>query len=446
MRRVVALLLISVALVAAGTPAANAGSPSSVVPVCKANATPGFSSSCVVGARGPGGGVIFYDAGRLEWWGRYLEALPLPKLRGTRWSDTTRSQESLYSGDSATVQRQRIDAKAIGMGAINTALIVAQSGPGNYAAARAASFKKNGLSDWFLPSKDELNALYDFKAITGNRVISSGTQWSSTEAWKNIAWYQLFRDGTQFSDSYLLASKGGNKARRKNIQYPGTSYPGQPYEVTAVRAFPQGTGVVPATSFPRLTGNTCTNSGPCAVGDIGPAGGVVFYDAGSRKPWGRYLEVSPKEAERIGWPWRKKGYKAQIDRIYDESGKPSRIKRVESKAIGMGKANTMQIVKRYGKGKYAARHAYDYVLNGYDDWFLPSADELDVMYNVLYAVEKPLVSFAPTYYWSSSEYDLYNAWTVLFRSGQRFDREGWFTEKDTGLPNAMRVRPIRAFG
>lgn len=426
-------------------PASAKSSPSSVRPVCKSSAGPS-ASSCVVGARGPGGGVIFYDAGRLEWWGRYLEAVTLPKDAGTPWSLRERSQESLYSGDAATVQRRRIDAKSIGMGAVNTALIVAQSGPGRYAAARAASYKKNGLSDWFLPSKDELNALYTFKALTGNPSISSGTQWSSTEAGKNIAWYQLFRDGTQFSDSYLLAAKGGNKARRKNIQYPGTTYPGKYYEVTAVRAFPVGTGIVPATSFPKLTGNSCTNDGPCSVGDVGPAGGVVFYDAGMRKSWGRYLEVSPKVAERVGWPWRKPRYKPQVDRIYDESDKPSRIKRVESKAIGMGKSNTNQIVREYGRGRYAARYAYNYSLNGYDDWFLPSADELDVMYNVLYAVEEPLSAFAPTYYWSSSEYDLYNAWTVLFRSGQRFDREGWFTAEDTGLPNAIRLRPIRAFG
>ncbi|MFZ9697575.1 MAG: hypothetical protein ACO3C5_08080 [Ilumatobacteraceae bacterium] len=434
-------------------------------PVCKSSAAPidqstildsllaannGAVSGCGVGSRGPGGGVVFYDAGGLKWWGRYLEAVVLSSQSNTTWSSRSNSQTSLYTGDAATVQRQRVDAKAIGMGRINTELIVQQSGPGVYAAIRAAKYRRNGLDDWFLPSKDELNALYDYKALSYGKAsvanLAEGTFWSSTEAWKNIAWYQIFNDGTQFSDSYILASKGGNKGRTSNIQYPGTSYPGRPYQVVAVRAFPQGTGEVPVTSFPKLTGNSCTNEGPCAVGDIGPAGGVVFYDAGRSMSWGRYLEVSPKEAEKIGWPWRKPGYSPESDRIYDEKGEPSRIKRVRSKAVGMGWSNTRAIVNEYGRGKYAARAAWDYTANGYDDWFLPSADELELMYNVLYAVEKPLIAFAPTYYWSSSEYDLKNAWTVLFRSGQRFDREGWFTTKDTGKPNAMRVRPIRAFG
>lgn len=448
MKRFLPALAIAGSLFASGLStgvAQRAGASS--LPVCASSVNPNRTTSCTIGARGPGGGVIFYDAGKLEWWGRYLEAMPMPLTTGIPWSTQGNSQVSIYDGDAATVQRLRVDAKAIGMGAVNTKRIVEKFGNGQYAAARASLYVKGGLDDWFIPSKDELNAFYNYKA-THNVALDfpTGPVWSSTEAWKNIAWYQLFQDGTQFSDSYILASKGGNKGRLANIKYPGTGFESKPYRMVAVRAFPTGTGLVPPTTFPKLTGNTCTNAGPCVVGDIGPAGGVVFYDAGERKTWGRYLEVSPKTAEKIGWPWRKPGYSPEGDRIYDETVEPSRIKRVKSKYIGMGAANTRAIVNEYGAGRYAARAAWDYEINGYDDWFLPSADELDVMYNVLYAVEEPLIGFAPTYYWSSSEYDLKNAWTVLFRSGQRFDREGWFTAKDTGKPNAMRVRPIRAFG
>ena len=447
-RRLVLPFVLGLVVAGGGVSAsARKAAPESSASVCASVANPNLSTGCATGSLGPGRGIIFYDAGKLEWWGRYLEAVVLPSQSGTKWSNSGQSQNSLYSGDSATVQRQRIDAKAIGMGLVNTELIIKQSGPGVYAAMRAAKFTRQGYDDWYLPSKDELNAFYNFRATkTGSVVPIDGPVWSSTEAWKNIAWYQLFQDGTQFSDSYILASKGGNKNRVTNIKYPGTDFPSLPYNVVAIRAFPQGTGIVPNTSDPKLTGNSCTNEGPCVVGDVGPAGGVVFYDAGRSMPWGRYLEVSPKEAEKIGWPWRKPGYSPEGDRIYDESKEPSRIKRVRSKFIGQGAANTLAIVEKYGPGKYAARAAWDYEVNGFGDWFLPSADELDVMYNTLYAVEEPLIGFAPTYYWSSSEYNLKNAWTVLFRSGQRFDREGWFTSKDTGKPNAMRVRPIRAFG
>ena len=400
--------------------------------------------TCRVGDVGPGGGRIFYDAGSVQWWGRYLEARHLDVL-GVPWSN--RPQDALYEGEAATVLRRRIDAKAIGMGAVNTARIVAQSGFGRYAAYIADRSTAGGKRDWFLPSKDELNALYNYRAVRGLAALPDGPYWSSTEAGRNIAWYQLFQDGTQFSDSYLLAATTGNKVRSRNIKYPGTTFPSMRYQLVAVRAFPAGTGVEPPTTFPMLTGKACTDSGPCAVGDIGPAGGVVFYAAANRQPWGRYLEVSPRETEITGWPWRKPGYDATGNPVYrDSAAGLARIKRVLSKAIGMGEVNTTLVARHYGRGHYAAWYAYTLKFNGYDDWFLPSADELDLMYNRLYAATPPLIGFAPTYYWTSSEYNLHNAWTQLFRSGQQFDREGWFTSKETGMPNAMRVRPIRAFG
>lgn len=438
-----AFALVSIAFIAVNMAAVNAdaapvAASASVSTSCK------NGGDCRVGDVGPGGGVVFYDAGSVKWWGRYLEARHLDTV-GVPWS--LRSQEAVFEGDASTVLRRRVDAKAIGMGAVNTMRIVAQSGSGKYAASIVDRAVLGGRGDWFLPSKDELNALYNYRAIRGMASVPDGPYWSSTEAGRNIAWYQLFQDGTQFSDSYLLAATTGNKVRNRNIKYPGTTFPSLKYGVIAVRAFPAGSGVEPDTSLPALTGNTCTDTGPCAVGDIGPAGGVVFYAAANRQSWGRYLEVSPRTAEVIGWPWRKPGYDAVGNPVYrDAKQRSARVARVLSKAVGMGEANTNTVARHYGKGRYAAWYAYTLNVNGYDDWFLPSADELDLMYNRLYAVAEPLIGFAPTYYWSSSEYNLHNAWTVLFRSGQRFDREGWFTTKDTGEPNAMRARPIRAFG
>ena len=91
--------------------------------------------------------MIFYDAGKLEWWGRYLEAVPMPLTTGIPWSTLGNSQVSIYDGDAATVQRLRVDAKAIGMGAVNTKRIVEKFGNGQYAAARASLYVKGGFDD-----------------------------------------------------------------------------------------------------------------------------------------------------------------------------------------------------------------------------------------------------------------------------------------------------------
>jgi len=75
-------------------------------------------------------------------------------------------------------------------------------------------------------------------------------------------------------------------------------------------------------------------------------------------------------------------------------------------AVGTGLANTNKIIRRQGAGSFAARLASKLVLNGYDDWFLPSKDELHLMYtNIGQGAAAPfnLGKFASSPYWSSSE-------------------------------------------
>jgi hypothetical protein len=103
-------------------------------------------------------------------------------------------------------------------------------------------------------------------------------------------------------------------------------------------------------------------------------------------------------------------------------------------AIGTGKANTSTIVTTIGVGSYAAKICDDLVLNGYDDWFLPSKDELDTLYK-----QRNMVGgFAHSYYWSSSESSASSAWTQDFMSGIQ-------DSGPTKLSNDLNVRAIRAF-
>ena len=400
------------------------------------------SGPCSVGDIGPGGGVVFYDAGSVQWWGRYLEARVIAKGRGVPWS--LGEPRALYThDDSKTLRRIRMDAKKIGMGWENTKAIVQANGAGPYAAKFLYDLAIGGRRDWFLPSKDELNELYRFRAMRGRPRMDTGPYWTSTEASNNFAWYQMFQDGTMFTDENGVGRIDSNKDTRRQPTHTGSSFPSQRYRLVAVRAFPRGTKIVPLTSNPLLTGNTCSATGPCAVGDIGPGGGVVFYDAGKVRTWGRYLEAAPASVEVRGLPWKKLSVDDRLRPVYrDTATRTARIARVISKEIGMGQANTKTIVSTYRRGSYAARYAHDLVVNGHDDWFLPSADELDVMFNVLQTSREPMDTFAPRFYWSSSEYDYNNAWTQSMKSGQQFDREKWLSSPQ----DALWVRPIRAFG
>jgi hypothetical protein len=101
-------------------------------------------------------------------------------------------------------------------------------------------------------------------------------------------------------------------------------------------------------------------------------------------------------------------------------------------AIGTGQANTTAIVIVQGAGSYAAQLCNDLTEGGYNDWFLPSKDELDKLYINRVAIG----GFAGGYFWSSSESYAKYAWAQGLGSGDQSNNH----KASTG-----RVRAVRAF-
>jgi hypothetical protein len=97
---------------------------------------------------------------------------------------------------------------AIGTGKSNTTKIVQAQGNSSYAAKLCDDLVLNGYSDWFLPSKDELNLLYINRDVIGGFTNSNVRYWSSTEHDKDRAWYQHFNDGG-WQDIYKKVTSGG---------------------------------------------------------------------------------------------------------------------------------------------------------------------------------------------------------------------------------------------
>ena len=89
---------------------------------------------------------------------------------------------------------------AIGAGSTNTDHIIAQNGGGStYAAGLARACSDGGYSDWYLPSKDELNKLYLNQSAVGG--FAAGWYWSSSEFAASYAWYQDFSSGYQWGNA-----------------------------------------------------------------------------------------------------------------------------------------------------------------------------------------------------------------------------------------------------
>jgi len=92
---------------------------------------------------------------------------------------------------------------AIGDGAANTAAILTGCGDSPIAAELASNYAGGGCTDWFLPSRDELNQLYLQRAVVGG--FASTGYWSSSEFGAIHAWLKDFNSGNQGSFSKLGA-------------------------------------------------------------------------------------------------------------------------------------------------------------------------------------------------------------------------------------------------
>ena len=206
---------------------------------------------------------------------------------------------------------------------------------------------------------------------------------------------------------------------------------------------------------------TCTAAKNCAVGDIGPGGGVVFYVSETTftapgTPCNtacKYLEAAPNSwygktvDPRVVW------VDDLVQCYQDRSNTPDAnchgggiysntagqaTSRIANTSIGMGQVNTNAILARQTSvvaATYAAGLADALVFGGVTDWFLPSKDELYLMSSVLQA--KGFGGFSVGHYWSSSESHPKFAWTQYFA-----DETSFLSLKG----GANFVRPIRAFG
>ena len=89
------------------------------------------------------------------------------------------------------------DGTALGTGNQNTLDIVTGCANAGIAAKVCNDLVEGGYSDWYLPSKDELDKLWLNKTLIGISSFLGNTYWTSTEIDANTAWIQFFNNGLQ---------------------------------------------------------------------------------------------------------------------------------------------------------------------------------------------------------------------------------------------------------
>ncbi len=421
---------------------------------------------------GPAGGLIFYDKGNYSDGWRYLEAAPDTTMVGgfgLQWG----AYES-YIGGTGT---------AIGTGQANTTIIVSwlnsQSETGG-AARYCDELVYDSYSDWFLPSSEELNQLYINLKLPGVGGLENYVYWSSSESGHDCAWAKSFVTGQQgdgwdkSSAYYVCAVRAfgevvgvvptvSTSEIKSNLTFTpyiaGTSARGGGYVSSSGTALVIDRGVCwNSTGAPTLSDSTAsdgigqgiftncnitglapdttyyvrayaTNSGGTTYGDevsfysgktFGTVheGGLVFYNDGD----GHGLVTAPESTE-----WQK------------QWGKYGTLVTNTETSLGTGSSNTIKILTVLNEAPVetdrAAQVCDTLTEGGYSDWFLPSKDELNLMYLNLKA--NGFGGFIASYYWSSSEYNADGTWSQRFSDGY----QSYYQNKNYNY----HVRAIRAY-
>jgi uncharacterized repeat protein (TIGR02543 family) len=231
----------------------------------------------------------------------------------------------------------------------------------------------------------------------------------------------------------------GNTGDLIRINDGGTSYR---FTGWNIKADGSGTDQAEGSTFTMGASNVTLYAQwtPYVLRDIGPAGGYIFYDKGSYSKadftivkaagngtvpinptydgW-RYLEAAPYDQSAVT-EWGCYGIS---------------IPGADGTAVGTGEQNTIDIEDGCTTFDTAADVCAILSLGGYSDWFLPSKDELNLMYENLKLFG--IGGFTDGHYWSSSEYNAGLAWSQDFYDGGQDD----FNDKSF----TYRVRAVRVF-
>jgi hypothetical protein len=114
-----------------------------------------------------------------------------------------------------------------------------------------------------------------------------------------------------------------------------------------------------------------------------------------------------------------------------------------------GAANTDSFISAGGLATDASGICYNYTGSGFNDWYLPALDELNLLYNNRFSVNITLratpqaTELGQIWYWSSTEYNAYYAW--YFRFDYRFNNyyDGYYGCGDKA--DYYCLRAVRAF-
>jgi len=183
------------------------------------------------------------------------------------------------------------------------------------------------------------------------------------------------------------------------------------------------TSAAPVVASTPQVALTCATGGTCVVGDRGPGGGTIFYVATTPFVCGstRTLTCKHLEAAPAGWktdeaqPGRMWAQQTPINYDNTSVGSSGSPETATATGVGWGHWNTRAIILQGNtdptSSAAALADSYDVTVSGtlYDDWFLPSKDELNQLIS-----QKETVALLGTRFSSSTEANAGSPWFQFY--------------------------------
>jgi len=249
-----------------------------------------------------------------------------------------------------------------------------------------------------------LTAANSAGSVTATTTVTVGSQFTVTYNGNGATAGTIPVDPSSPYESGATVTVLGNTGDMNRINDGGISYH---FTGWNTQADGSGSDQVEGSTFTMGASNLILYAqwAPYILRDTGPAGGYIFYDKGVYSDGWRYFEAAPNDHSTVAF-W---GCDFHI------------ILGADGTVVGTGEQNTIDIVaSECADEDEAAGICANLSLGGYSDWFLPSKDELNLMYENLKVHE--VGSFVGYYYWSSSEYEAYGpnaTWVQNFENGNQ---------------------------
>ncbi len=221
-----------------------------------------------------------------------------------------------------------------------------------------------------------------------------------------------------------------------NISLEGTTAVAQFWSIDKEIIFTESS--ITILSLPKniVLEKVCETTETYTLGQTGPAGGIVFYDKGFYSLGWRFLEASTTDVNNLEW--------GCLGSLVNNTSKTD---------IGTGLLNSIlnanfhdnlnnfytnpAICNAANNGTVAAKSALTFEFQNKKDWFLPSQDELSLMYTNLKL--QNLGNFSDKLYWSSTQNDANTVKTINFTNATNQNTLKILQSND------VKTRFIRAF-